>query len=100
MDAFLSALGLSKGATIGGFLGALVSLRFITTLSVWQRCATVFGGMLCAAYVTPLVMSAIDLNLRQEGAIAFLIGLFGMSFAAAVVTEIPSAIAKIKEKYL
>lgn len=97
-DSVLTALGLSKGATIGGFLGALVSLKFIEGLNVWQRAGTVLGGMLSAAYVTPLVIIVVELSPKAESAVAFLIGVFGMSVAAAVVKAMPELITAAKER--
>lgn len=98
IDAMLGTLGLSKGATIGGFLGALVSLKFIEGLNVWQRAGTVMGGMFSAAYVSPLILQVVQLNDRSESAIAFLIGVFGMSLAAAVVKALPDLIAAAKDR--
>ena len=99
-ESILTTLGLSKGATIGGFLGALVSLKFIEGLTWVQRIPTVFGGMLCAAYVTPLVL---ELTLsthtaKTESAVAFLIGVFGMSIAAACVKALPELITAVKNR--
>ena len=96
----LAALGLTKGATLGGFLGAVVSLKFIENMTWVQRVPTVFGGMLCAAYVTPLVaeMAMHSPTARTESAIAFLIGMFGMSIAAAIVKAMPELIAAVKDR--
>lgn len=92
IDAAISALGLSKGATVGGFFGALVSLKFIEGLSWMQRIPTMFAGMLSAAYVTPLVMEIAAMSPKTEGAVAFLIGVFGMSLAGAFIKAAPEAI--------
>lgn len=98
LDTALSALGLTKGAAIGGFLGALVSLKFIEGLTLWQRMITVICGMLFASYVTPLVMEIVSMTPKTESAIAFLIGVFGMSFGAAVVKAMPELVSAAKDR--
>ena len=98
IDSIFVTLGLTKGATIGGFLGALVSLKFIEGMTWLQRIPTVFGGMCCAAYVTPLVLDLASMSAKTESAIAFLIGVFGMSVAAAVVKALPELITAAKDR--
>ena len=101
MDALLSALGLKQGAALGGFLGALISLKFIDgigTWPLWQRASTVLSGALVAAYCTPLTMDVLDLSPKTEGAIAFIGGLFGMSIAGAVIKAMPELIAAAKNR--
>lgn len=104
VEQLLTAIGLTKGATIGGFFGALVSLKFIEGLFWWQRIPTVFAGMMAAAYCTPLVMEMFTISVKTEAAIAFLIGVFGMSLMGAVVKALPelstAAINYVKERWL
>lgn len=99
LESILTALGLSKGATIGGFIGALVSLRFIENLTWKQRVPTVLGGMFAAAYVTPLVIDVVSLSPKLESAISFLIGVFGMSIAAACTKAMPEVIKKVMGRF-
>lgn len=98
IDEALAALGLSKPATIGGLVGAIVSLKFIEGLTIFQRAGTVLGGMLSAAYVTPLVIQVIELSTRLESAVAFLVGVFGMSIAAAIMKAIPELVAAARDR--
>jgi hypothetical protein len=104
----LEAFGLKWLTLIPGFVGAMISLKFIEGQSRSQRATTVVAGMLAAAYCTPLT---IDLLLwadvfsaapspRTEGAIAFLGGLFGMALIGAVIKAIPDWIAAAKAKFL
>ncbi len=95
VESILGTLGLTKGAALGGFFGAVISLRFIEGLSWKQRVPTVMSGMFAAAYCTPLVIDGLSLSLKLEGAIAFLIGLFGMSVAAAAVKAVPELIKAV-----
>lgn len=98
IDSMLAALGLEKGATIGGFLGALVSLRFLGTLNVWQGATALFSGTLAAAYTTPLVLELATLSAKTTGAISFMIGVFGLVVGAAAVKEIPAFIKACVER--
>ena len=106
VEQMLSAIGLAKGATIGGFLGALVSLKFIEGLNWWQRITTLFVGWVCASTVTPLVFLAMELtaNAKTELGIGFLIGAFGMSWMGAIVKATPEmfrmALDYLKTRFL
>jgi len=94
----LESLGLKVATLVGGFLGALVSLKFIEGLSVKQRGTTVLAGALVSAYVTPIVVEFLELTPKLESGVAFLCGLFGMSFTGAVVKAMPDWVAAAKEK--
>lgn len=100
MSVFLEAMGLKWLTLIAGFLGAVVSLKFIAGLNWWQRTSTVLAGTFIAAYCTPLTVELLSLSPKLEGAIAFLGGLFGMSIAGAAITAIPEWIAAAKQKWL
>ena len=100
MDSILAALGLSKGATVAGLVGAVVSLRFLGNLNLWQGLLTVLMGTVTAAYVTPLVMHILSLTEKTEYSVAFLIGGFGMLSGSAVAKAIPEWISAAKGKIL
>jgi len=100
IDTVLTALGLSKGATIGAFFGALVSLKFIGELTWWQGACALFCGTITAAFISPLVMEMSQLSARTEGAISFLIGVFGLVFGASVVKATPELLTALKERFI
>lgn len=104
----LEAIGLKWVTLVPGFVGAMISLKFIEGQSRLQRASTVAAGMLVAAYCTPLT---IDLLLwlgvfsvapspRTEGAVAFLGGLFGMALVGAAIQAIPQWIAAARARLL
>ena len=95
---FLEALGLKWAPLAAGFFGSLVSLRFIEGLGMWQRGSTVLAGTAVSAYVSPVLIAWLELSPKMEGGIAFLCGLFGMSFAGAVIKSMPEFITAVKEK--
>lgn len=98
LDAVVTALGLKHGALAGGFFGALVSLKFIDGLNAWQRGTTVLAGTVVSAYVSPLIASWLELTPKIEGGVAFLCGLFGMSFTGAVIKAMPEIVATVRER--
>lgn len=98
MEAWLSAIGIKVAALIGGFFGSLVSLKFLDGLSLRQRASTVLAGTLVSAYVTPVLVSYLELSTKLEGGIAFLCGLFGMSFTGAVIKAMPEWVASAKAR--
>ena len=100
MTPFLEALGLKWLTLIAGFLGAVISLKFIEGLSVRQRASTVVAGALVAAYCTPLAVELMGMSAKLEAPVAFLGGLFGMSIAGAMITAIPEWVAAAKGKWL
>lgn len=71
------------------FIGALVSLTWAPGVTLAGRAFNVFSATAVAYYCAPL---AIDmLGIKAEGgsaAVAALIGMFGLSLAAAVVAAI------------
>lgn len=100
MSGVLEALGLKWITLAPGFVGALISLKFIEGLSMAQRASTVLAGALVAAYCTPLTVEVLSLSTKMEGAIAFLGGLFGMSIAGAAIKAIPEWLAAARSKFL
>lgn len=100
MTGLLEAFGLKWITLAPGFVGALISLKFIEGLSMAQRASTVIAGTLVAAYCTPLTVELLALSAKLEGAVAFLGGLFGMSIAGAAIKEIPGLVAAARSKWL
>lgn len=97
---FIETLGLKWITVIAGFLGAVISLKFIEGLSMGQRASTVFAGAIVAGYCTPLTVEVLSLSTKLEGPVAFLGGLFGMSIAGALIKAIPEWVASARQKIL
>lgn len=67
-----------------GAAGALISLRFVPGKGFVERFGIVAAGTACAGYVTPALAEWFGLQSpAMHGALAFLIGMFGLSLAAA-----------------
>lgn len=100
MSEFLAAIGLKVVALVGGFMGAVISLKFIEGLTKSQRMTAVLAGTLAAAYSTPITLELFDLSAKVEGSVAFLGGLFGMSIAGALIKALPEWVAAARNKFL
>jgi hypothetical protein len=98
MEAWLSSFGLKVATLVGGFFGALVSLKFIEGLSTRQRGSTVLAGTIVSAYITPIAVEFLEITPKLEGGIAFILGLFGMSLTGAIIKALPEWVAAAKEK--
>lgn len=68
-----------------GALGSLVGLRFAPGLSWWERLANVAAGSACAGVLAPAVGDWLHATAPLQSALAFVVGLFGLSLAAAVM---------------
>jgi hypothetical protein len=72
-----------------GLMGAIVGLRFAPGGAWWERASNVAAGALCAGYVSPAAAEVLGLgSSATQSALAFLLGMFGMSLAAAVLTAV------------
>lgn len=87
LEAIASFFGIKKAAFVIGFVGAVVSLKFVKRADKWyEKAFMVFGGAAAAGYLEPPVSAYFAVT--NGGFIAFLIGLFGMSLAGATMNTI------------
>jgi len=100
VEPFLSSIGLKTATTVGGFLGALVSLKFIENQTLGQRATTVFAGTVAAAYLAPLIGSWMNASASFEGGMAFLTGVIFMSVMGAILKAAPEIIAAVRKKWI
>ena len=71
---------------VAGAAGSIVALRFAPGLTKLERAGNVLAGALCAAYLTPLATDWLHIESPgMVGGMAFLVGMFGQSMAAACV---------------
>jgi hypothetical protein len=69
-----------------GVAGSVIGLRFAPGLNWIERAANVMAGSLTAAYATPGIASFFDVTKPEMlSAMAFALGLFGLSLAAAAM---------------
>jgi hypothetical protein len=69
-----------------GVAGSVIGLRFAPGLTWLERVANVMAGSFTAAYATPGLASWFDIQKPEMlAAMAFALGLFGLSLAAAVM---------------
>lgn len=72
-----------------GIGGALVGLRFAPGLSWPERAVNVIAGAACAGWIAPAAAELFELvSTASQAALAFAIGMFGMSIAAALIDAV------------
>lgn len=77
--------GLKAGTLLAGFLGAMVSLRFLKELTVIQALLAVVTGAVVAGYTAPIAKIYLTLNEPMEHGLGFLLGLTSMNLVPGVV---------------
>ena len=91
LDSILAGLGLTLKTIIAGAAGSFISLRFFEGLGILEKWSTFFGGALLAGYLTQPVMEFMEIKSQSVGpGVSLMIGLFGMSLAAAVIRTLKS----------
>jgi hypothetical protein len=98
-------LGLKAAPALAGFIGGVISLAFMQSLSITGKILSVLGGAFSAGYFSPLIIhylgDAITDAPSAENAVAFLTGLIGMNMLAGIyrvslaLREDPSSIMEI-----
>jgi len=90
MEQLLSLLGVKNLALlIAGFLGSVLSLKFVADAKTWpQRGFMVLGGTVFAAYVTPVLGNLMGASEPMERGLSFMVGLFGLTLASAIFNGI------------
>ena len=93
MDYFtlLWALATKKGGVMcAGFFGALVSLKWAEGLTVKSGAVTISFGVILAQFLSESLAKRFDV-MEYVLTIAFLVGLFGLSFCATVIKAFKDA---------
>lgn len=74
---------------MAGALGALATLRFAPGASWWERATNVLAGSVCAGYCAPALAEWWSIaSPCMHSALAFGVGMFGLSLAAAITQGI------------
>ncbi len=88
ISALLVWLGINPSHLAAGAAGAVVRSLLAKGASKWEKITGGFVGMLCAGYLTPLVVQWMGLDTSQIStinAVGFGIGLVGLSLAEGAV---------------
>jgi hypothetical protein len=84
-DPLEKALGIKLLWLIAGFCGGVIALAMDKTLTIGNAFFSVFAGMCCASFLTPVVTILIAkiyvLPVTLEFSVAFLLGLTGLVLA-------------------
>ena len=83
---------LATSPLAAGVLGSLVGLRLAPGLSWLERFANVIAGSVCAGFAAPAAGELFKLSsAAMLGFLAFAMGMFGMSIAAAIMQALRDA---------
>ncbi len=79
MKEFLMDLGFNIGLAMSGLLGSLVTIwRSKKKMNVKEQALSMIAGTLSANYLTPLVISFMDLKDSTQFGVAFVVGFGGL----------------------
>jgi hypothetical protein len=79
MKEFLMDLGFNIGLAMSGLLGSLVTIwRSKKKMNVKEQALSMVAGTLSANYLTPLVISFMDLKDNTQFGVAFVVGFGGL----------------------
>lgn len=76
---------------VGAMGAAVTALHFLPGASWWQRATNVFAGAVVAGFLTPALVQWLHLDHPSyASAMAFILGLLGMSLSAAALEYVRS----------
>ena len=79
MKQFLMELGFNIGLALSGLLGSLVTIwRSKKKMNIKEQALSLVAGTLSANYLTPLVISFMDLSEGTQFGVAFVVGFGGL----------------------
>lgn len=84
----LEQFGIVKASAVGGAIGALISLRFASGMSLAGKLFMFFCGFGMAAFLTPTAAHFFNVGEKLYGGIGLLIGIFGMAVVSAAMKAI------------
>lgn len=84
MAELFAFLGIKSQAFFAGLIGGVVSVKLIAADSWVERILLVIGGAFAAGYGEPLITGYFAIK-SGAGGIAFMVGIFAMSAAKAVM---------------
>lgn len=81
--------GILRSPFTAGAIGGIVALRFAPGTSIVERIANVASGSVCAGFFAPALVEWFGVTRPgMSAAIAFGVGMFGLSLAAAAMQAI------------
>ena len=83
ISSFLNCVSNRANTIAAGFIGALISLHFVTGLSKWEHFTTVLCGAGVSQFLAHPLAQYFHLDMYEQ-AIGFLMGLFGLSLCATL----------------
>ena len=90
MEDFDRIVTVAKTPEAASLAGALIALKWVPGNDMKERVANLAGGLSCAWFVTPIIVEFLlrNASANARAGLSFVIGLFGLSIASAVVQAI------------
>lgn len=93
---FLDYLGVNIGLIFAGFIGSFVSVGSKTDIGLTGKLVAILSGGAIANYLTPMLLSVIDLNQSAEYGFAFLLGFSGLEGVKWIISAFKRKFEKEK----
>jgi hypothetical protein len=77
--------GLKISFIIAGFIGGVVSLKYVKDLNKWAALFAVFTGSAGANYLTPIFLHYVKLDENLEYPAAFIVGLTALNLIPLII---------------
>lgn len=85
MPAPETLLGLKISTLVAGFAGNVASLASLPVMPRYRMLLSLISGLVCAGYLTPLVMEFSNLPERLDSAVGFLVGMVALSLVTTII---------------
>lgn len=79
---------------VAGLAGALVAIAIRPTKTVWGGFLTLFAGLACSVYVTPLINHFLSLPENLYGGLGFLTGLASLPMSGWLLRNVSRLLDK------
>jgi len=77
-------MGAKLAVIVAGFFGGVISMAFVPKMSPGMRYVSVFSGVSCAMFFTPLAIRLWGFLVDFEPAVAFILGIGGMAIVGKI----------------
>ena len=85
LESILNVIGVKLGIAAAAAMGAIISLVSTRHLTPIQAIISLFVGFSTSVYMTPFVVSYLQVSPNLENGIAFVFGLIGMNIVTGVL---------------
>ena len=96
----LETVGIKAGMLFGGFVGAVISLKFVKAETNWEKIIMVASGTVAAIYGTQVLAYFVTMTESTQNGASFFLGVYGMGAMHEIYSMIQSGELKAWVKKL